>query len=200
MDNPYIKELYMIIESQYFKYLLIFFLAIYISFIQNRIVSNNTLFKNVYIKIISLLIIIFISQNNKILGLLLSILYILNIVSLNTEGLNLINDYENFTTSNYKHTEKIVKQKNISSNQNMIREITKTCNIIGKSCDNNNKEICKYLNRDIINIHNITKKMKKKINKHYIEMKDHQENINHKFDYSTQNKNSIESILKNKYF
>ena len=42
--------------------------------------------------------------------------------------------------------------------------------------------------------------MKKKINKHYIEMKDHQENINHKFDYSTQNKNSIESILKNKYF
>jgi hypothetical protein len=194
MNNLYIQEIFMIINSQYFNYLIIFTLCIYISFIQNKMVSNNTIYKNLFFKIFSLLIIIFISDKNKILGLLLSILYILNIVTLNTEGLDLINDYEKFTVDeniNDKQKKKKINA-NINPEENIVKEIFKTCSVIEESCKNNNKKICKILNKDIANIFTITKEMKKKVDKEYIK----RDKSFKEFNYSDISPTSFEDALK----
>lgn len=193
MSNLYIQELFMIINNHYFNYLILFSLSVYISFIQNKMVSNNTLFKNIFFKIFSLLIIIFISEKNKILGLLLSILYIMNIVTLNAEGLDLINDYEKFIVPNSTiNKKKKIVNKQKEEEKDIVKNIYNTCSVIHKSCINNNKQLCIGLNRDINTIYDITKRMRKKVDNQY---KERIKNLN-EFNYFDKPSKTIEEILK----
>lgn len=87
-------------------YFICFMLAIYISFIQSRLNSNQLkLFKNDYIRIIYVFIIIFIFNKNNIIGLLLTIAYLTMSSSLISEDFFV---KENFYTP--EEISKLLKQ------------------------------------------------------------------------------------------
>lgn len=125
------------------------------------------------------------SSKNLILSLLLSIFYILNIATLNTEGLDLINDYEQFTSQ-------ILKPEEIN------KIVTQTY----QTCKNNDHKICEDLNKNISSISENALKIREKVNTEIAEMKN-EENLN-EFNFKNKKINSnsnynlenIDNILK----
>lgn len=126
-------------SNKKFVYFICFILAIYISFIQNRLTNNQLrLFKNDYIRIIYLFVIIFVFNKNNIIGILLLITYLTMSSSLVSEDFYVKEKFIQYTP------------EQISS---MLREPHTLCK------GGRHRRICSQINRDYKIIEDSTKKI-----------------------------------------
>ena len=126
-------------SNKRFVYFICFILAIYISFIQNRLTSNQLkLFNNDYIRIIYLFIIIFVFNKNNIIGILLLITYLTMSSSLISEDF-------------------YVKEKFIQYTPEQISSMLQEPHTLCKG--GRHRRICSQINRDYKVIEDSTKKI-----------------------------------------
>ena len=130
-------------------YFVCFLLAIYISFIQNRLTENQLkFFHNDYIRIIYLFVIIFVFNKNNIIGTLLVITYLTMSSSLISEDFYVKENFFEFTpdqiSNMLKDPHDICKNgrhqrlcSKINQNYKIIEDSTKK---ILNTCNNLNKE------------------------------------------------------------
>ena len=126
-------------ENKKCVYFICFTIAIYISFIQNRLTENQLkLFKNDYIRIIYLFIIIFVFTKNNIIGVLLLITYLTMSSSLVSEDFYVKEQFFEYTP------------EQISS---LLKEPHNICK------DGRHRKICSRINENYKIIENSTKRI-----------------------------------------
>jgi hypothetical protein len=137
-------------------YFICFLLAIYISFIQNRLTENQVkFFQNDYVRIIYLFIIIFIFTKNNIIGVLLTITYLTMSSSMISEDFYVSENFFEYTpdqiSNMLKDPHEICKNgrhqrlcSKINQNYKLIEDSTKrilnTCNNLKKNKKNPPKQ------------------------------------------------------------
>ena len=138
-----------ILNNSQFFYLICFLLAIYISFIQNRLTENQIrFFQNDYVRIIYLFIIVFIFIKNNTIGVLLTITYLTMSSSLISEDFYVKENFFEYTpdqiSTMLKDPHEICKNgrhkrlcSKINQNYKMIEDYTKR---ILDNCNNLKKE------------------------------------------------------------